>query len=94
MGTSVSQYRMLGLIPRTSPKRSPSILTGAQARLARGLLGWTLVDLAKRAKVTLTDVRGIEGDQMLPAATLTRVRHAFEAARVEITGSASPRLRA
>lgn len=93
MNESVSRYRMLGLIPRSSAKRSV-ILTGSQARVARGLLGWTQADLAKRAKVTLADVREIEGDKTLPAATLTRVRHAFETARVEILGSASPRLRA
>lgn len=94
MGTSVSKYRMLGLVPGPSAKRSPPILTGAQARVARGLLGWSQTALAKRAKITLADVRGIEADKTAPLATLTRMRHVFETARVEITGGVSPRLQA
>lgn len=92
MSDGMSQYRMLGFTPRKTPK--PVILTGSQARVARGVLGWTQDELAKRAKVSVADVREIEADRTVPAPVLTRVRQAFEGARIAINESAAPRLRA
>jgi DNA-binding XRE family transcriptional regulator len=95
MSASMSQYRMLGLIPRNAPKKPPApILTGSQARVARGLLGWSQADLARRAVVSLADVRQIEADKPVPTGALTRVRKTFEKARVEIVGREPPRLTA
>ena len=96
MNTGAKRY---GLLPEvyarmvaTNPP--PPVLSGSQARVARGLLGWSQADVAKRAKVPLDTIRELEGDKSLPVGTLQRVRHVFEAARVEIRGKASPRLRA
>jgi len=37
------------------------MISGAQIRAARGLLGWTVRDLAHRAVVSLSAVNSLEG---------------------------------
>ena len=54
-----------------------------QCRAARALLDWTQDDLAARAEVSRSTVRGFEGGQHdLHRATTAAIRRAFEAAGV------------
>lgn len=74
--------------------KKPPILTGAQARVARGLLDWSHAKLASEAKVSVATLREIEADRAVPANALLRVLEAFERARVEFPSGAQPQLRA
>ena len=59
------------------------MITPAQCRAARGLLGWTQDDLAKAARVGVVTVRQFEGGNAEPRnATLTVLKGAIEAAGV------------
>ena len=59
------------------------MMTSAQLRAARGLLGWTQADLASSAKVGVVTVRQFESGNAEPrSATLTVMRQALEAAGV------------
>jgi transcriptional regulator with XRE-family HTH domain len=58
-------------------------LTPAQCRAARALVDWTQDELAARAGVGRSTVRGFEGGQhMLQRATATAIRQALETAGV------------
>jgi transcriptional regulator with XRE-family HTH domain len=60
------------------------MLTSAQCRAARGLLGWSQQALAKRARVGIVTVHQLEAGLSQPRnATLEVIRQAFEAAGVE-----------
>jgi transcriptional regulator with XRE-family HTH domain len=84
-----------------SPKANPYVvskravaLTGSQARVARGLLGWSQAKLAEVAKVSVGTIRDVEADRAISPTTLKRVRDAFIAARVEFPANGEPPLRA
>ena len=54
-----------------------------QSRAARGWLGWSQQDLAKRASVGLSTVKDFENGNRTPIANnLTAIRNAIEAAGV------------
>lgn len=56
-----------------------------QSRAARGWLGWSQNDLAKRANVSLSTVRDFEKGRHAPiAATLTAMKAAIEAGGVHL----------
>jgi transcriptional regulator with XRE-family HTH domain len=59
-------------------------ITTEQLRAARGLLGWSQSDLAKRAGLSLPTVKRIEGDLGIRVSDRARenVRQALEAAGV------------
>jgi transcriptional regulator with XRE-family HTH domain len=60
------------------------MLTPAQCRAARGLLGWSQQVLAKRARVGIVTVHQLEAGLSQPRnSTLEVIRQAFEAAAVE-----------
>ena len=67
------------------------MITGAQVRAAKALIGWSGNDLAKRAGVGLSTIRRIEGcDGLLEAAsikTLQAIQKALELGGVEFIGS-------
>jgi ribosome-binding protein aMBF1 (putative translation factor) len=66
--------------------KSPSSLTSAQIRAARGLVRWSAEDLAKKARLGLATIRRDEQSEMetsLTAANDLAVRRALEAAGVE-----------
>jgi DNA-binding XRE family transcriptional regulator len=71
-----------------------AVITGAQIRQARKLLGWTRAEVALRAfGVTSHTIESAEreGDRIAPTdAQLASIRRAFEAAGVEFTNGEEP----
>jgi len=67
------------------------MITGAQVRAAKALIGWSGNDLAQKASVGLSTIRRIEGcDGLLEAAsvkTLQAIQKALELGGVEFIGS-------
>ncbi|MGA2313459.1 MAG: helix-turn-helix transcriptional regulator [Xanthobacteraceae bacterium] len=60
------------------------MVTPAQCRAARGLLGWNQQELARRARVGIVTVHQLEAGLSQPRrATLDVIRRAFETAGVE-----------
>jgi ribosome-binding protein aMBF1 (putative translation factor) len=60
-----------------------------QSRAARGWLGWSQDDLAKRARVSLSTVRDFEKGRHTPiGATLDAMRRAVETAGVRLVFAA------
>lgn len=69
-------------------------MTSAQMRAARGLLNWTVRDLAERAGVHRNTVSNIETGAYAGAPeTLEAIRRALEKAGVEFTNSNQPGVR-
>jgi len=67
------------------------MITGAQVRAAKALIGWSGNDLAEKAGVGLSTIRRIEGcDGLLEAAsikTLQAIQQALELGGVEFLGA-------
>ena len=67
------------------------MITGAQVRAAKALIGWSGNDLANKAGVGLSTIRRIEGcDGLLEAAsikTLQAIQKALELGGVEFLGT-------
>ena len=58
-------------------------MTREQSRAARGLLGWTQDDLAKKSRVSVTTIRNFERGASQPiAVTLEAMQRALEAGGV------------
>ena len=69
-------------------------MTSARIRAARGLLNWTVRDLAERAGVHRNTVSNIETGAYAGAPeTLEAIRRAFEKAGVEFTNGKRPGVR-
>jgi transcriptional regulator with XRE-family HTH domain len=71
------------------------MITGAQVRAARALLGWTARSLAKKAIVPEHSLEWIEGDGKLTGkdrANLEALRDTLEAGGVEFIGSVGVQL--
>ncbi len=69
------------------------MITGAQIREARALLGWSRSTLARLAKVRPTTVQRAEASDGEAAITLTHqfaIRSALEAAGIEFTTGCEP----
>jgi predicted transcriptional regulator len=59
------------------------MITAAQCRAARGLLGWSQQELARQAGVGIVTVHQLEVERSQPRrATVDVIRRAFEAAGV------------
>ena len=59
------------------------MLTGAQIRMARGYLRWSVEQLARRAGIGISTVQRMEASEEVPAASaknLDAVRRALESA--------------
>ncbi|AZO65822.1 MULTISPECIES: helix-turn-helix domain-containing protein [unclassified Mesorhizobium] len=73
------------------------MVTSAQVRAARGLLNWTVRDLAERSGVHRNTVTRIETEATPPGHSISAVQAALEAAGVEFIpengGGAGVRLR-
>ena len=60
------------------------MITPAQCRAARGLIGWSQQDLAREARIGIVTVHQLEAGASEPRrATQDVIRRAFEAAGVE-----------
>jgi ribosome-binding protein aMBF1 (putative translation factor) len=61
------------------------LMSPEQSRAARGWLGWSQQDLAKRAKVGVSTIKSFEnGDRKPIANNLGAIQRAFEATGVEL----------
>jgi transcriptional regulator with XRE-family HTH domain len=72
------------------------VITGAQVRAARGLLGWTVRDLAQRAVVSIPMVDTIERTQGPPSGNLAHsasIQATLESAGIEFIDTVGVRLR-
>jgi len=74
------------------------MVTPEQCRAARGLLGWSQLELAEKAQVGVVTVHQLENSATRPRpATLDVIKRAFETAGVEFIdengGGAGVRLR-
>jgi predicted transcriptional regulator len=71
-------------------------LTGRHLRAARALLGWTQIELSKKAKVALGTVKRMEGFDGPVGARTDTVRHivaVLEKAGIEFLDEGSPGVR-
>ncbi len=66
------------------------MITGAQVRAAKALVGWSGSDLASSAEVSLSSIRRIEAVDGVPDSmsvkTLMSVQYALEMAGIEFLG--------
>ena len=63
----------------------PQAVTPEQSRAARGWLGWSQVELARRANVSVRTVQVFEGGQRMPHAnSIAAMRRAIEAAGIRL----------
>ena len=70
------------------------MFTPGQCRAARGLLGWSQEELARRAGVGIVTVYQLEAGISQPRrATLDVIRRSFEVAGVEFTNGGQPGVR-
>jgi transcriptional regulator with XRE-family HTH domain len=70
------------------------VISAAQIRAARGLLGWTQAKLAAESGLSEISIQNIEKGATDPrASTLTAIERAFERAGVEFTNGARPGVR-
>lgn len=70
------------------------VITGAQIRGARAMLGWSAAELADRARVSGRTMVNIEAAVGVPAtttATIQRLQAALEAEGIEFIGSPDDR---
>jgi|OM-RGC.v1.033232810 Predicted transcriptional regulator with C-terminal CBS domains len=66
------------------------MITGAQIRAARGMLGWSSAELAVRSDVSRRTVAKCESEDGLAdvnVSTIKKIIAAFEAAGIEFTGA-------
>ncbi|HXQ47535.1 MAG TPA: helix-turn-helix transcriptional regulator [Caulobacteraceae bacterium] len=60
-------------------------LTGAATRAGRGLLKWSMRDLAERSRVSLPTILKLENDGSVSGDTAAKIVATFDAHGVEIT---------
>ena len=68
-------------------------VTSAQIRAARGLLKWTVRDLADKSGVHRNTITKMEADQAKHGPTIAAVVRALETAGVEFTNGDGPGVR-
>ena len=72
------------------------MISGAQIRAARAFLGWTVKDLAERAKVGISTIQRIEnavGHPKTLVTNLAAIQSTLEAAGIEFTNGEAPGIR-
>jgi transcriptional regulator with XRE-family HTH domain len=72
------------------------MISGAQVRAARSLLGWTAAELATKAGVGISTVQRVENAQDAPNArggNLAAIEHALETAGIEFLNHGQPGVR-
>ena len=66
------------------------MITSAQIRAARGMLGWTRSDLAEKSGVGFSSMQRLESASGVPGAqfkTLKAIKEAFQKAGIEFIGT-------
>ncbi len=66
------------------------MITSAQIRAARGMLGWTRSDLAEKSGVGFSSMQRLESASGVPGAqfkTLEAIKEAFQKAGIEFIGT-------
>ncbi len=71
----------------------PSQVSSAQIRAARGLLNWTIRDLAAKAGVHRNTITRMEADQVTHGPTIAAIVRALEDGGVEFTDEGRPGVR-
>jgi transcriptional regulator with XRE-family HTH domain len=69
------------------------VITGAQIRQARKLVGWSVADLGRRAKLATSTVHRaecVDGEPPITEAHAAAIRYAFGRAGVEFTNGDEP----
>jgi transcriptional regulator with XRE-family HTH domain len=69
------------------------VITGAQIRQARKLVGWSVADLGRRAKLAASTVQRaecVDGEPPITEAHAGAIRYALERAGVEFTTGDEP----
>lgn len=61
------------------------MMTAAQARGARAMLGWRVAEAAEKAEVSPNTVTRVEGDGSVNTTTLRAMQAAYEAAGIRFT---------
>jgi transcriptional regulator with XRE-family HTH domain len=72
------------------------LISGAQVRAARALIGWTAKELAEKANVGVSTVQRIENAAGPPNAygsNLASIQSALESAGIEFTNGDAPGIR-
>jgi transcriptional regulator with XRE-family HTH domain len=81
-------------IKRLRDNVAPMVVSGAQIRAARGLIGLSQNELARAANLSVPGLANIEGGKSSPlAVTLDRIVRALEARGVEFTNGDGPGVR-
>jgi transcriptional regulator with XRE-family HTH domain len=74
----------------------PKLVSGSQVRAARGLLKWSVRDLAEASGVSRSSIRRIEEEDGIPQGrdvrSLQAIRAAIEAAGLEIQNAGPTRV--
>jgi len=66
------------------------MVTGAQIRIARAALRWTVQELSAKSKVSTSTIKRIEAEDGVPQSTLanlTALQSALEATGIEFIGT-------
>jgi hypothetical protein len=72
------------------------MISGAQVRAARALVGWTVHELARRSVVSIGTVHLIEGSDGLPSTSrehLAAIQDSLEAVGIEFLDGDAPGVR-
>jgi hypothetical protein len=69
------------------------MITGAQIKAARALLGWSVRDLARRAAIEIADVQDVEDTARPPKRHVAVIRGALEHAGIAFIDSVGVELR-
>jgi hypothetical protein len=78
---------------RSAQRGERRLITGAQIKKARKLLGWRQAELAKQARIPTHSVESAEssiGASFVPGQDLQSMQVALEAAGIEFTDAMSP----
>jgi transcriptional regulator with XRE-family HTH domain len=69
------------------------VITGAQIRQARKLVGWSVANLGRRAKLAASTVQraeSVDGEPLITEAHAAAIRYALGRAGVEFTNGDEP----
>ena len=69
------------------------MITGAQIKAARVLLGWSVRDLARRAAIEIADVQDVEDASRPPKRHIASIRYALEDGGIQFIDSVGVELR-